>query len=85
MDVKDLRYFVAAYEAKGFSNARPLLGTVPSNMSARVRKLERSLGVALFERRYRSLVPTEKGEALYGRAKGVIASLEATERAIRRS
>ena len=83
MDVKDLRYFVAVYEAKGFSRAGQSLGTVQSNVSTRIRGLERSLGVALFLRRYRAVIPTENGEKLYGHAKQVIATLDLTEQAIR--
>jgi DNA-binding transcriptional LysR family regulator len=83
METKDLRYFIAVYEAKGFSHACHVLGTVQSNVSTRIRNLERFLGVTLFERRYRGIVPTEKGEKLYEHAKNVIASLDHTERAIR--
>jgi Transcriptional regulator len=83
MDVKDLRYFVAVYEAKGFSRASEFLGTVQSNVSSRIRDLEDSLGVSLFERRYRGVIPTEKGEKLYRHAKQVIAALDHTEREIR--
>lgn len=83
MDVKDLRYFVAVYEAKGFSRASEFLGTVQSNVSSRIRDLEDSLGVALFVRRYRGVIPTEKGEKLYSHAKQVIAALDHTEREIR--
>jgi len=85
MDVKDLRYFVAVYEAKGFSRASEFLGTVQSNVSSRIRDLEDSLGVSLFVRRYRGVIPTEKGEKLYSHAKQVIAALDHTERAIRPS
>jgi len=83
MDVKDLRFFVAVYEAKGFSHACKVLGTVQSNVSVRIRNLESFLGVALFERRYRGIVPTERGDKLYEHAKSVLASLEDTERVIR--
>ena len=83
MDVKDLRYFVAVYEAKGFSNASKSLGTVQSNVSTRIRCLEDFLGTPLFDRHYRGVVPTEKGEELYIHAKQVIATLDHTERAIR--
>jgi DNA-binding transcriptional LysR family regulator len=85
MDVKDLRYFVAVYETKGFSRASEFLGTVQSNVSSRIRDLEESLGVALFVRRYRGVIPTEKGEKLYSHAKQVIAALDHTEREIRPS
>lgn len=79
MDVKDLRYFVAVYDAKGFSRASFNLGTVQSNVSARIRGLERALGGPLFERRYRCIVPTEKGDRLYGSAKDLIAALDQAE------
>ncbi len=83
MDVKDLRFFVAVYEAKGFSRASKFLGTVQSNVSSRILSLERFIGVPLFERRYRTVVPTEKGDRLYEHAKQVIETLDHTERTLR--
>jgi len=76
MEVKDLRYFIAVYEAKNFVQASAQLHTVQSNVSAHIRKLEQSLGVALFERHRRGALPTEKGERLYRYAKRVIALLD---------
>ena len=83
MDLKDLRYFVAAYEAKSFKGATDALGTVTSNVSMRIRGLEEFLGVPLFVRARRCVVPTAQGELLYGHAKNVIAKVEETERAVR--
>jgi DNA-binding transcriptional LysR family regulator len=83
MDFKDLRYFVAVYDAKGFSRAAESLDTVQSNVSARIRNLEEFLGVVLFERRYRAIVPTDKGRKLYAHAQHVLATLEFTERLMR--
>lgn len=85
MDVKDLKYFVAVYEAKGFSRASFNLGTVQSNVSARIRGLEKDLGGPLFERRYRSIVPTERGDRLYQLAKPLIAAVEETEQTVKLS
>jgi general secretion pathway protein G len=85
MDVKDLRYFVAVYEAEGFSRASRELGTVQSNVSARIRNLEGALGVPLFERRYRRVAPTAGADKLYRHAKKVISSLNEVERAFRRA
>ena len=82
MEIKDLRFFVAVYETKGFSHASAVLGTVQSNVSSRIRNLERLVGTPLFERRYRGIVPTEKGEKFYEHAKALIATLEHTERAL---
>ena len=84
MDVKDLRYFIAVYEAEGFSRASRELGTVQSNVSARIRNLEGFLGVPLFERRYRRVAPTAGGDQLYRHAKKVLSSLSEAERALRR-
>jgi general secretion pathway protein G len=85
MDVKDLRYFVAVYEAEGFSRASRELGTVQSNVSARIRNLEGALGIALFERRYRRVAPTAGADKLYRHAKKVISSLNEVERAFKRA
>lgn len=83
MDLKDLRYFVAVYEARGFSSASLLLGTVQSNVSIRIRSLEDFIGAPLFERHYRGIVPTPMAEMLYGHAKNVLASLDLAKQAIR--
>jgi len=80
MDIRDLRYFIAAYETKGFTRASVYLGTVQSNVSSRIIGLERTLGVKLFERRWRTLLPTESGEKLYADAKQVIAALDRARR-----
>lgn len=85
MDVKDLRFFIAVYETKGFSQACAVLGTVQSNVSARIRNLERFIGEPLFERRYRSIIPTAKGEKLYEHAKSLVATLEHTARLLKAS
>ena len=85
MDVKDLRFFIAVYETKGFSQACSVLGTVQSNVSVRIRNLERFIGAPLFERRYRSIVPTAKGDKLYSHAKGLLATIDHTERLIKAS
>lgn len=83
MDIKDLQFFVAVYEANGFTRASQQLHTVQSNVSARIGDLERFLGVALFERRYRSVVPTENAERLYQHAKDLLASFALTKEVIR--
>lgn len=83
MEVKDLRYFIAVYEAKNFAQAAVTLHTVQSNVSAHIRKLEEFLGVELFERHRRGALPTDKGEQLYGYAKKVIGLLEEASDSVR--
>ncbi len=84
MDVEDLRFFIAVYESEGFSAASERLGTVQSNVSARIRNLEGSLGIALFERRYRRVAPTARGDQLYRHARKVVSALDDAERAVKR-
>jgi DNA-binding transcriptional LysR family regulator len=83
VDVKDLQYFLAVYELQGFSKAAKRLRTVQSNVSARIGTLERHLGVALFERRYRQVTPTRGGIKLYNAAKRVLAAFHTLERKAR--
>jgi DNA-binding transcriptional LysR family regulator len=82
LDIKDLRYFTAVFEARSFSRAAEKLGTVQSNVSLRIRNLESRLAVTLFERRYRTVAPTAKGETLYGHAKQVIELLDRTKQSV---
>jgi general secretion pathway protein G len=84
MDVDDLRFFIAVYESEGFSRASQKLGTVQSNVSARIRSLEGALGVPLFERRYRRVAPTASGDQLYRHARKVMDALNRASRAVKR-
>jgi DNA-binding transcriptional LysR family regulator len=83
LDIKDLRYFTAVFEARSFSRAAEKLDTVQSNVSLRIRNLESRLAVTLFERRYRTVAPTQKGETLYGHAKQLIELLDRTEQSVK--
>ena len=82
MDIKDLRYFMAVYEAKGFARAGISLHTVQSNVSARIKKLEAGFGARLFERHPHGIAVTEQGETLYEYAKRLIALVDEIEHAI---
>jgi DNA-binding transcriptional LysR family regulator len=77
MDVKDLKFFIAAYETGNFSRAAELLDTVPSNVSSRILALEEELGSGLlFERCWRGVAPTARGHTFYAYAKSLIADFE---------
>lgn len=76
MELHQLRYVLAVAETGSFSRAAERLYVVQSNVSAQVRKLERELGVELFERRPHEVVPTAFGEAFLP---GIRASLETLE------
>ena len=50
MDRKQLKALIAVAEHKSFSSAARALGTVQSNVSAHIARLERDMGVTLIDR-----------------------------------
>jgi DNA-binding transcriptional LysR family regulator len=64
MDASDLKFFEHVVEAGGMSRAADKLNTVQSNVTMRIRALERELGVSLFRRSARGVSLTEAGERL---------------------
>jgi len=83
VDIKDLECFIAVYESRAFSKAASVLLTAQSNVSTRIGALERHLGVMLFERRYRGIVPTLHGSRFYAAARRVVVALKSLERQMR--
>ncbi len=79
LDLRDLRYFVAVYETRGFGRAAAQLKVAQSNVSMRVLRLERLLGAPLFERRHRAIAPTARGDLLYRHALRVLVEVEELE------
>jgi len=64
MDLRELEAFQAVVEAGGVGRAALRLHRAQSSITARIRQLEASLGVALFERDGRALRLTAAGDAL---------------------
>ncbi|ROO85728.1 DNA-binding transcriptional LysR family regulator [Actinocorallia herbida] len=64
MDLTELRVFRAVVRHRTVHGAAVALELAPSSVSARIRGLEESLGVALFARTSRGMRPTEAGERL---------------------
>lgn len=60
-----LRAFEAAARHQSFKQAAEELGVTPTAISHQVRLLEETLGLRLFERRTRQVVPTREGRELY--------------------
>ena len=78
-NLQDLEVFVAAAEGGGLSAAARALNLSPAVTSAALKRLEASLGVALFVRTTRSMRLTIEGERLLMRAQPVLESLRAAE------
>lgn len=83
LQLKDLECFLAVYESGGFSRAADLLDMVQSQVSVRMRRLEKTVGAPLFERLHRGIRPTNKGELLYRHAKRVFRELGELETALK--
>lgn len=64
MDLNDLHAFVAVARARGFRDAARQSSSSASGLSESVRRLEAQLGVRLFHRTTRSVLPTEAGARL---------------------
>lgn len=78
-----LQLFVAAAEAGGFSAAARRLDLGPVQASATIARLERELGVRLFERSTRRLRLTEAGEQWLPHARQMLAAWEEGQAALR--
>ncbi|ALL69036.1 Transcriptional regulator, LysR family [Paraburkholderia caribensis MBA4] len=68
--------FVRAVEAGSFTAAARALGTTPSAVSKSVARLEKRLGVTLFQRSTRAFVLTREGRTYYERIEPLMRGLE---------
>ncbi len=82
MTIQQLSYFLAAVEHGSFAGAAEALHLAQPSVSEQVRRLEDELGVALFHRIGRGLMPTEAGQALRPHAEQVLAELDAARDAV---
>ncbi len=82
MNLQQLQYVVTAFEEGSFSAAAETLHLAQPSLSEQVRRLEAELGVRLFQRVGRGLVPTEAGRALRPHAEAVLAAVEAARMSV---
>jgi len=76
MTLRDLEYLVALAETRHFGRAAERCHVSQPTLSAQVRKLEDSLGVALVERRPRRVTLTPAGVAVVERARRMLRDAE---------
>jgi len=74
--------FVRAVEAGSFTAAARLLDTTPSAVSRSVARLEKRLGVTLFQRSTRAFVLTLEGQTYYERIAPFIRGLEEADQVL---
>jgi DNA-binding transcriptional LysR family regulator len=75
MTLQQLQYVLAAFEHGSFSAAAEALHLAQPSLSEQVRRLEAELGVQLFQRVGRGLVPTEAGRTLRPHAEAALAAV----------
>ena len=72
MELRHLEYFVAVAAELNFSRAAQRVHVVQSALSAAVSRLEKDLGIELFDRSKRQIVLTAAGEAFLEHAREVM-------------
>lgn len=77
MELRELRYFSAAYEARNITEAARRCFVSQPSISAAIAALEGELGAQLFVRHKKGVSPTAAGEALYPRARRLLDGAQA--------
>ena len=76
MELRQLVYAEAVARHRHFTRAAEELHVAQSALSHQIKRLEEELGIELFERTSRRVVPTEAGDAVAARARRVLAELD---------
>lgn len=84
MEIRHLRYFVAAVEQGSLQGAAQRLNVAQPALSRRIRDLEATLGCELFQRSSKGIVPTRAGYAFYADAHAMLETLNRSAQRARR-
>jgi len=76
LGVRQLRAFAAVYRLGKVADAARQLSVTPSAVSLLVRQTEADLGLRLFDRHARALVPTQAAHDTIGRAERILSELD---------
>jgi DNA-binding transcriptional LysR family regulator len=82
LSLHQLRVFLTAYELGSLTAAAEQLGYAQPSISEQIRGLEKTLGVQLFHRVGRGVVPTTAADELRPHAERTIAAAEGARRAV---
>ncbi|MEU7856299.1 LysR family transcriptional regulator [Nonomuraea sp. NPDC049141] len=85
LEVRELLYFIALAEKMHFSRAAEQLGIAQPALSRAISRLERRMGVQLFERTSRRVSLTEAGEVLLRESRKVLAAADGAVRRAQRA
>ena len=76
MTLQDLRYVVTLAETRNFARAAEACHVSQPTLSTQIKKLEEELGLALFERTNKRVMPTSAGVELIAQARIVLEEAE---------
>lgn len=82
MELRQLEYFVAVATELNFSRAAQRIHVVQSALSASVGKLEKELGIELFDRSKRQIALTAPGETFLQHAREVMQTVQRTRSSV---
>lgn len=83
LNIRHLVTFVGVYEERSFSKAAKRLNATQSGLSMQTQNLEERIGLTLFDRSPRGVVPTFAGDRLYELAVDVIRRIDQIDSDIR--
>ena len=76
MNINDFRYLITLSEELNFGKAASLCGISQPSLSTAIRKMERELGVELFERRPQSISLTSAGKAVVRQTEKILREID---------
>ncbi len=79
MDLRQIRYFIAACEEGSLSAAAGRLNCTASGVSQQMTALERQVGTSLFERTRRGVTPSAAGRRFYDRCLAILRAVSEAE------
>ena len=79
MNLRDLRYLVAVADLRSFIQAADQCFISQPTLSTQIKKMEDTLGVQIFERTNKKVMPTEVGERIIASARRILLEVNTIE------
>ena len=79
MNLRDLRYLVAVSDLRSFIQAADQCFISQPTLSTQIKKMEDTLGVQIFERTNKKVMPTEVGERIIASARRILLEVNTIE------
>jgi LysR family hydrogen peroxide-inducible transcriptional activator len=79
INLRDLKYLVAVADTRSFTKAAHLCHVTQPTLSGQLRKLEMHLGIVLFERNSKRVLPTAEGQSIISKARQILTQAQELE------